>query len=39
MIQKEVQKLLHLNIKEIRGLAIKKHEVYIPFEVLTQKKN
>jgi hypothetical protein len=38
MIQKEVQKLLHLNIKEIRGLAIKKHEVYIPFEVIDTKE-
>ena len=38
MIQKEVQKLLHFNIKEIRGFALKKHEVYIPFEVIDTKE-
>ncbi|MFC0474999.1 hypothetical protein ACFFHF_06890 [Robertmurraya beringensis] len=37
MIQKEVQELLHFNIKELRGFVLKKHEVYIPFEVIDTK--
>lgn len=38
MIQKEVHELLHFNIKELRGFALKKHEVYIPFEVIDTKE-
>jgi len=31
-------KLLHLNIKELRGFDLKKHEVYISFEVIDTKE-
>lgn len=38
MIQKEIQKLLHFDIKEMRSFALKKHEVFIPFEVINSKE-
>ncbi|MCR2823563.1 hypothetical protein [Lederbergia panacisoli] len=38
MIQKEIQALLHFDIKEIRSFTLKKHEVYIPFEVIQNKE-
>jgi hypothetical protein len=34
MIQDEIHQLLHFEIQEIRGFTLKKHEVYIPFEVI-----
>ncbi|WP_223588938.1 hypothetical protein [Neobacillus bataviensis] len=38
MIQKEIQELLHFEIKEMRSFALKKHEVFIPFEVIDTKE-
>jgi len=38
MIQKEIQKLLHFDIKEMRSFVLKKHEVFIPFEVIDTKE-
>ncbi|MBW8351732.1 hypothetical protein K0H71_20210 [Bacillus sp. IITD106] len=38
IIQKEIQALLHFDIKEIRSFPLKKHEVYIPFEVIHNKE-
>ncbi|MGE7666645.1 hypothetical protein ACQKMN_13130 [Ureibacillus composti] len=34
LIQKEVQQLLSYDIKEMRNILLKKHEVFIPFEVV-----
>ncbi|MED4206181.1 hypothetical protein [Neobacillus mesonae] len=38
MTQKEIQQLLYFDIQEIRGFALKKNEVYIPFEVIDTKE-
>ncbi len=38
MIQKEIQQLLHFNIQEMRSFTLKKHEVFIPFEAISSKK-
>lgn len=38
IIQKEIQVLLGYDIKEMRGFALKRHEVYIPFEVIGKKQ-
>ncbi|MDP4085271.1 MAG: hypothetical protein Q8934_11745 [Bacillota bacterium] len=38
MIQKEIQQLLHFDIQEMRSFVLKKHEVYIPFEVVNTKE-
>ncbi|WP_246140803.1 hypothetical protein [Bacillus marasmi] len=38
MIQEEVQQLLCFDIKELRSFKLKKHEVYIPFEVIDSKE-
>jgi hypothetical protein len=37
MIQKEIQQLLHFDIAEMRSFALKKNEVFIPFEVIDTK--
>lgn len=37
-IQKEVQQLIDFDIREIRKLQLKKHEVFIPFEVIDSKE-
>lgn len=37
-IQKEIQELLHFDIKELRSFVLKKHEVFIPFEVINSKE-
>jgi len=37
-VQKEIQELLKFNIKEIRNFLLKKHEVYIPFEIINSKE-
>jgi hypothetical protein len=37
-VQEEVQVLLHFEIKEMRSFALKKHEVFIPFEVIDTKE-
>lgn len=33
-VQKECQQLLNFDIRDMRNLNLKKHEVYIPFEVI-----
>ena len=33
-LQKEVQQLFNFDIKEIRNFSLKKHEIYIPLEVI-----
>lgn len=38
IIQKDIQQLLHFDIEEMRGIALKKNEVYIPFEVIKTKE-
>ncbi|WP_423798151.1 hypothetical protein [Neobacillus sp. SAB-20_R2A] len=38
IIQKEIQELLHFEIKELRSFALKKHEVFIPFEIIDTKE-
>ncbi|MCH6267543.1 hypothetical protein [Neobacillus citreus] len=38
MIQKEIQELFHFEIKEMRSFALKKHEVFIPFEIIDTKE-
>lgn len=38
MIQKEIQELLHFDIQEMRSFVLKKHEVFIPFEVIDTKE-
>ena len=38
MIQKEIQQHFHFEIAEMRGFALKKNEVYIPFEVIDTKE-
>ncbi|WP_041581064.1 hypothetical protein [Bacillus sp. 1NLA3E] len=38
MIQKEIQQLLRFDIQELRNFVLKKHEVYIPFEVIDSKE-
>lgn len=37
-IQKEIQDILIFNISEMRNIPLKKHEVYIPFEVIDSKE-
>jgi hypothetical protein len=37
LIQKEIQQLLNFDIQEMRSFALKKHEVFIPFEVIDSK--
>ncbi|MCJ8008070.1 hypothetical protein ACFFF5_18050 [Lederbergia wuyishanensis] len=37
MIQKDIQELFHFNIKDMRSFTLKKHEVYVPFEVIHNK--
>ncbi len=37
-VQKEVQQLLNFDIREIRNFNLKKHEVYIPFEVINSNE-
>lgn len=37
-IQKEIQQLLRFDIQELRGFNLKKHEVYIPLEVMNSKE-
>ena len=36
--QKEVQKILKFEIKEMRNFLLKKHEVYVPFELIDSKE-
>lgn len=38
MIQKEIQQLLHFDLQELRNFVLKKHEVFIPFEVIDTKE-
>lgn len=38
IVQKEIQQLLHFEIREMRNFALKKHEVFIPFEVIDSKE-
>lgn len=38
IVQKEVQQLFHFRIEEMRGFALKKHEVYIPLEIIDTKE-
>ncbi|SFD75816.1 hypothetical protein [Bacillus sp. UNCCL81] len=37
-IQKEVQQILNFEIKEMRNFLLKKHEIYVPFEVIDSKE-
>ncbi|PGL66768.1 hypothetical protein [Bacillus sp. AFS055030] len=37
-IQKEVQEILNFEIKEMRNFVLKKHEVYVPFEIIDSKE-
>ncbi|PGS55773.1 hypothetical protein [Bacillus sp. AFS041924] len=37
-VQKEVQQILNFEIKEMRNFRLKKHEVYVPFEVIDSKE-
>jgi hypothetical protein len=37
MVQKEIQQLLHFDIQAMRSFELKKHEVFIPFEVIDTK--
>lgn len=37
-IQKEVQVILKFDIREMRKFVLKKHEVFIPFEVINSKE-
>jgi hypothetical protein len=39
IIQKEIQELLNFDIKQMRSFALKKHEVFIPFEVINSKES
>ena len=34
MVQKEIQEILIFDIKEMRNFQLKKHEVYVPIEVI-----
>ena len=36
--QKEIQRLINFDIANMRRFTLKKHEVYIPFEVLDSKE-
>ncbi|MCM3053924.1 MULTISPECIES: hypothetical protein [Bacillaceae] len=37
IIQKEIQEILKFDIKEMRSFSLKKHEVYIPLELIQRK--
>ncbi|UPM53651.1 hypothetical protein [Gottfriedia acidiceleris] len=37
-VQKEVQQILNFEIKEKRNFLLKKHEVYVPFEIIDSKE-
>jgi len=37
-IQKEVHQLFQFDINELRTIKLKKHEIYIPFEVINSKE-
>ena len=37
-VQKEAHQLLNFDINELRTIKLKKHEVYIPFEVIDSKE-
>lgn len=37
IVQKQIQKILNFDIKEMRSFQLKKHEVFIPFEVIDGK--
>ncbi|MEH7378881.1 hypothetical protein V7138_00145 [Bacillus sp. JJ1533] len=37
-IQKGIQKLLDFEIEKMRSFALKKHEIYVPFEVINTKE-
>lgn len=39
ILQKEIQELLHFDIQNMRTFSLKKHEVYIPFEVIDTKES
>lgn len=38
MVQKEIQQLLHFDIQEMRSFALKKHEAFIPLELIDSKE-
>lgn len=38
IIQKEIQKILNFDIGQMRTFKLKKHEVFIPFEVIDTKE-
>lgn len=38
MVQKEIQQLFNFDIQEKRKIQLKKHEIYLPFEVIDSKE-
>ncbi|MCB5239633.1 MULTISPECIES: hypothetical protein [Niallia] len=38
IIQMEIQEMLKFNIGQMRNFLLKKHEIYIPFEVIDSKE-
>ncbi len=38
IIQKEIQDILKFDIEEMRNIQLKKHEVYVPFEIIDSKE-
>lgn len=38
IVQEEIQEILKFGIKEMRNFQLKKHEVFIPFEVIDSKE-
>ncbi|MED3662830.1 hypothetical protein NST62_10665 [Ureibacillus sp. FSL K6-8385] len=38
LLQKEIQEMLNFDIQKIRSFQLKKHEVYVPFEVVDSKE-
>ncbi|CAM5222712.1 hypothetical protein UACE39S_02541 [Ureibacillus acetophenoni] len=37
-VQKEIQRIFNFDILEMRKIQLKKHEIYIPFEVIDTKE-
>ncbi|WML49104.1 hypothetical protein RCG23_03090 [Neobacillus sp. PS3-34] len=38
MVQKQIQGILHFDIREMRTFPLKNNEVYVPFEVIDSKE-